>query len=407
MPDVIVIGARCAGASTALLLARKGYEVLLVDRSSFPSDIPKGHLIHLGGPQRLAGWGLLDRVLATGAPPITKQTMDMGDFPLTGTDLSVDGIPIAIGPRRSELDEVLVNAAVAAGAELREEFAVHDFIEDGGRIAGIVGRQGKNGPLVEERASVVVGADGRNSSLARRMGPPITEFAPAVSCWYFTYWSGVPSDELEIRVRDNRATFAFPTNDGLFALFVAWPIAELPRVKADIEGEYMAVVNGVPELADRVAAGRREERFYGATQLINFLRRPYGAGWALVGDAGAHKDPFMALGISDALRDAEFLAEALDDGLSRRRPMRDAMEGYERRRNGATLPNYHRNLIAARLGQPPARELALRAALRDSPEETRRFYLAREGLIPGGPFFSEENLARIMARAEAPARRAA
>jgi len=169
----------------------------------------------------------------------------------------------------------------------------------------------------------------------------------------------------------------------------------------------MAVVNGMPEVGERVAAGRREERFYGATQMINFLRRPYGAGWALVGDAGAHKDPIMALGICDALRDAELLADALDDGLSRRVPMRDAMEDYERRRNEATLPLYHLNLGAARLGSAPANELALRAALRDNPEDTRRFYMAREGMISPRAFFAGENIARIMAGARTPITRAA
>ncbi len=407
MPDVIVIGARAAGASTALLLARRGYDVLLVDRASFPTDIPKGHLIHMQGPGLLDKWGLLDRVIATGAPPITKQTIDLGDFPLSADGLSVDGVPFAIAPRRTALDELLANAAATAGAELREGFAVHDFLEDGGRITGILGRQGNRGRLVKERAAVVVGADGRNSTLARRTGPPISEFAPALTCWYFTYWSGVPGDALEVHVRDRRATYGFPTNDGLYALFVAWPIEELPRVRADIEGEYMAVVNSQPELAGRVAGGKREERFYGATQLINFLRRPYGAGWALVGDAGAHKDPLLGLGICDALRDAEFLVEAIDGGLSRRVPMRDAMEEYERRRNEATLPDYHRNLAAARFGPLPARELALRAALRANPDETRRFYMAREGMIPSGPFFAEENIARILAAAQAPARKAA
>jgi flavin-dependent dehydrogenase len=139
MYDAIVIGARCGGAATAMLLARKGHRVLLVDRATFPSDIPHGHFIHRSGPTRLAKWGLLDRVLATGCPAITSFTSDFGDFPLVGNDLSVDGVPFACGPRRTALDRVLVDAAVNAGVELREGFSVESLTMDGDRVTGIRG----------------------------------------------------------------------------------------------------------------------------------------------------------------------------------------------------------------------------------------------------------------------------
>jgi flavin-dependent dehydrogenase len=399
MYDAIVIGARCAGASTAMLLARRGLRVLLIDRATFPSDIPHGHLIHQLGPRRLARWGLLERVLATNCPPITSTTLAYGDLALVGTDLSADGAPLGIGPRRSRLDQVLVEAAVEAGAELREGFAVQDLIFDGDRVAGVRGRHGSGGARVRERATVVVGADGRNSGLARTVGAAVYEPAPTLTCWYFSYWSGVAGAGVEIIVRDERAIFAFPTNDELFALFVAWPIAELARVRADVEGELMTVVDRVPELAERVHAGRREERFYGATQLPNFLRRPYGPGWALVGDAGSHKDPFMALGVCDALRDAELLADALADGLSGARAIEDALAGYERRRNEATMPAYQENLAAARLRPPPPEQYALLAALRSSPADTNHFFLARQGMVPPETFFNPDNLRRIRAAA--------
>src|SRR5262245_17293235 len=134
MHDVIVIGARCAGAPTAMLLARRGYRVLLLDRARFPSNIPHGHLIHKLGPRRLQRWGLLGRVVATGCPPVTSVTFDLDDFPLVGKNLEVDGVAVGYGPRRGALDQVLVNAAVEAGANLREGFVVDDFISDGERI---------------------------------------------------------------------------------------------------------------------------------------------------------------------------------------------------------------------------------------------------------------------------------
>ena len=272
MYDAIVIGARCAGASTAMLLAREGLDVLLVDRSSFPSEIPHGHFIHMHGPRRLAEWGVLDAVLATNCPPVTAFTLDLGDGPVAGIDLASGDVPLGLGPRRSQLDKVLVDAAVEAGAEFRERFAVQELIEEDGRVGGVAGRDGR------EHARLVVGADGRNSALARAVGAEAYEAVPALSCWYFSYWSGVESSGLELYVHDERAVFTFPTNDDLMAVFAVWPIAELPRVRADIEGAFMAVVDAVPAFAERLRDGRREERFYGATQLPNFLRAPYGPG---------------------------------------------------------------------------------------------------------------------------------
>jgi 2-polyprenyl-6-methoxyphenol hydroxylase-like FAD-dependent oxidoreductase len=400
MFDAIVIGARCAGAATAMLLARKGLDVLVLDRARFPSDIPHGHFIHRHGPQRLAEWGLLDDVLETGCPPVTAMTIQYGDLELTGRDLGLDGgVPLGLGPRRTRLDEVLLDAAGAAGAERREGVAVQEYLADGERIAGVRCRDSATGTSFDERAHVVVGADGRNSGLARAVEAPAYESAPTLSCWYFSYWSDVPSEGVEVRVKDERAIFGFPTNDDLFALFVVWPLAELPRVKANVEEEMMAVVDTFPALAGRVRGGRREERIYGATQLPNFLRKPFGPGWALVGDASVHKDPFMALGICDALRDAELLSGAVAEGLSDGVGLDLALAGYERRRNEATTPDYQANLGAARLGPPPPEALALMGALRGSADDTRRFFLARQGLVPPETFFNEENLARVMAAA--------
>jgi 2-polyprenyl-6-methoxyphenol hydroxylase-like FAD-dependent oxidoreductase len=140
MYDAIVIGARCAGAPTAMLLARKGYEVLLVDRAKFPSEVPRGHFIHKHGPGRLNRWGLLDRIAAIGCPPVTSLTTDFDDFPLVSRGLSIDGVAMGYGPRRSALDKVLLDAAVEAGAELREGFLVEDYATDGERLVGIRGR---------------------------------------------------------------------------------------------------------------------------------------------------------------------------------------------------------------------------------------------------------------------------
>ena len=397
MYDAIVVGARCAGGPTAMLLARKGYDVLLVDRATFPSDIPHGHFIHRHGPRRLARWGLLDAVAATGCPPSTSWTLDQGDFPLTGGDLTADGVAFGYGPRRAALDTVLLEAAIAAGAEFREGFVVDDVITESDAVAGVRGHTIGHSAAVTERARVTIGADGRNSHLAKAVRAPAYEVVPPLTCWYFSYWSDVPAAGLEVYVRPGQVIFAFPTNDGLFAIFVAWSRDRFPAVRADIEGQFLSVVDTIPALAERVRGGRREERFRGASDVPNFLRKPYGPGWALVGDAGCHKDPFLALGICDAFRDAELLTDALDEGLSGRAPLMTALADYERRRNEATLPDYRQNLQAARFDPLPAELLQLRAAVRGDRAATNQFLMALEGMVPRETFFNPANLGRIMA----------
>ena len=362
-----------------MLLARAGHDVLLVDRARFPSEIPHGHFIHRHGPQRLQRWGLLDRVLSTGTAPITSMTVDLGDFPLTGRDLVVEGVPVGLGPRRAALDQVLVEAAVEAGAALREGFVVDDLVFDDGRVVGIDGRSG--GVTAREQARWVIGADGRNSGVAKRVEAPAYEAVPTLLVWYFSYWSGVPSDALELYQRERRIIFAFPTNDGLFALFVGWPTAELGTIRQEPERELLAVVDLVPELAERVRGGQREERMLGATQMPNFLRRPAGPGWALVGDAGCHKDPYSALGLCDAFRDAELLTEALGELLAGARDEADALDEYERRRNEATMADYHRNLRQAELNPPSADMAKMRESVRGDQDATNRFMLVGEGLL--------------------------
>ena len=199
--------------------------------------------------------------------------------------------------------------------------------------------------------------------------------------------------------RRDKVIFAIPTNDGRAGIFVGWPIGALSKIRADIDGHFMAALGEAPGLAERVRCGRREERFFGATDLPNFFRKPYGPGWALVGDAGCHKDPYLALGICDAFRDAEWLVDALDSGLSGRGELQPALEDYERRRNDASRQDYWQNLDAARFIPPPDEVYRIRAAIRGNQEATRQFFLAHEGMIPREAFFNPENLERLFAMA--------
>lgn len=396
MYDAIVIGARCAGAAAAMLLARRGHKVLLLERGDIPSDVHQGHFIHRHGPKRLANWGLLEKVLATNCPPITTQLTDFGDFPLIGRDIQVGNVAWGYGPRRRQLDQVLVEAAVEAGSEFRPHFTVESCLWDGDRVRGIRGHNTHRGTSSAEEARVTIGADGKNSLLARTVCAPSYEEVPSLTCWYFSYWSGVATEGFELYVRDCRAIFSFLTNDNLFAIFIAWPIDKFASVKADIEAEFMRVVDSIPGFAERVRSGRREERFYGTADLPNFLRRPFGPGWALVGDSGCHKDPLDGLGICDAFRDADFLAAAIHEGLSGQSSLNDALTRYEFRRNDATMADYCENIARARFSPIPAELLQLRMALRGNQEDTNRFIMAREGMIPPEEFFNPENQQRIL-----------
>jgi 2-polyprenyl-6-methoxyphenol hydroxylase-like FAD-dependent oxidoreductase len=225
------------------------------------------------------------------------------------------------------------------------------------------------------------------------------EYVPPLTCWYFSYWSGADLDGLELYLRDRNAIFAFPTNDGLTAVFIVWPISEFSRVRRNIAANFMNVLERVPVLEQTISCGRREERFYGSADLPNFFRKPYGPGWALVGDAGHHKDPFLALGICDAFRDAELLATGIENGLSGQQLPQDALADYEQQRNAAAMELYHENTRWAQFQPVPERLHAIRAAVRGNQEETNRFFMARQGMIPPEEFFNPENVQRLLEQA--------
>jgi 2-polyprenyl-6-methoxyphenol hydroxylase-like FAD-dependent oxidoreductase len=205
---------------------------------------------------------------------------------------------------------------------------------------------------------------------------------PTFTCAYSSSWSDLPLEGAELYSRPGRAIIAGPTNDGQTMVIVYWPIAAFHEVRADIEGNVFKALDLVPSLAERARAGRRSERFRGTADLPNFDRRPYGPGWALVGDAGYHKDPITAQGITDAFRDAELLAEALDDGFAGRRPLADALADYERRRNEAVMPLYDLTCQFAALEPPPPEMQQLFAALRHNQEQTDRFFGTVVGTVP-------------------------
>jgi len=394
--DAIIIGSRVAGAATAMLLARGGYRILAVDRARFPSDTISTHIVWQPGVARLIGWGLGEQLIALEAPPISTIEFDLGPFSLAGVPPPSGPAENAYAPRRTLLDSMLANAAASAGADIRDGFTVDEIVFDGDRVAGIRGH-GESGAVVIEHANIVIGADGVHSILARTIGAPEYNVHPPLTCWYYSYWSGVRNDRIRFFSREGRAFGCIPTNGGLVCIAVIWPHDRFAEVKRDIERHYLSSLDLAPDFKSEVLAGKREERFYGTAHIPNYFRSPYGRGWALVGDAGYHKDPILAQGISDAFRDASLLATALDDVFSGRSLWGPALGGYEAARNSAVAATYEMNTQFAALAPPAPDMQALMAALRGNQRDTNQFIGTMTGTVPVADFYAPENVQRILA----------
>jgi 2-polyprenyl-6-methoxyphenol hydroxylase-like FAD-dependent oxidoreductase len=395
--DAIVVGARCAGSPTALLLARKGYRVLLVDRATFPSDTISTHLIHPPGVAALQRWGLLERVAATGCPAIDTYLFDMGPFTLTGSPGTAEA-PVAYAPRRTVLDKLLVEAAAKAGVEVREGFTVDELLVDDGRVSGIRGHGG-GGSGVVERARIVVGADGFRSLVAGAVGAEAYRERSEIAAGYYTYWSGVPTHgRFEAYDRPSRGFAVWPTNDDLTLVVVGWPYAEFETNKRDVERHYLEAIDLAPAFAERLRAGTREDRYYGMA-VPNFFRKPFGPGWALVGDAGYNKDFMTAQGISDAFRDVDLAVAALDAWLSGRRPFDEVMSAYQRARDEHVLPMYEFTCQFAAMQPPPPEMQQLMGAVHGNQEAMDGFARVVAGVLSPAEFFSEANVGRILSEA--------
>ncbi len=391
--DAIVVGARCAGAATAMLLAGKGYDVLLVDRASFPSDTVSTHVIHPPGLTALRRWGLLDDLIATGCPWLPAYTFDFGPLVITGTPSAADGTAGGYAPRRTVLDELLVRAAERAGAELREGFSVTELIADGDRVAGVRGHA-HGGMEVSEYAHVVIGADGVHSRVAEQVNAPRYREGPVLASAYYAYWSGVPAVGVRWMIRPGRGFGLIPTNDDLTLVLAAWPQAELAQVKQDLQGNYLREV--IATLGDRLDGGRQETRVVGEG-VPNRFRTPYGPGWALVGDAGYAKDPVTAQGITDAFHDAEMCADALDAAWHGSRSYDDALGEYQQHRDERVLSMYEFTCQLADLAVPPPPEMQqLLGAIADNQEAMDEFASMFAGALPVQEFFNPAHIGSLV-----------
>lgn len=407
MYDAIVIGARCSGASTAMLLARQGHRVLVVDRSSFPSDVISTHFLWPHGMSYLNRWGLLGQVTAV-TPTQTEIDIVSDGIPLTGSvpaellrayfrDLHGDDAGVVreyASIRRTVLDQILVEAAAKSGVEVRTNFTVRELIVEDDRVVGIRGRT-TGGQLVEERARIVVGADGRNSFVARTLGLPKFDERPRCTFAYWSYFSGFTLDKAQLHRRGRLASAVVPTNFDQNMVLVWGPSEWSREFRADVAGNHQRALDFVsPELGELVRTqGTREERIYGTLDQAAFLRPLHGPGWVLVGDAESFKDQCTAIGMTHAFRDAELASAALHRWLSGDASIDEAMAWYEGRRRGQNAAAYY-DYVCTLAEMRPYRhdELQLFVALRGNQEEIDRFIATHADIAPVPEFFQASNL---------------
>jgi len=398
MHDVIVVGARCAGAATALLLARQGHQVLVIDQDRFPSDMRLStHLVWHAGADLLQKWGVLDAVRASLCPALTEFSLDLGELVLKG-DPPDARVGAAFAPKRIVLDQVLLDAAVAAGAELREGVLLDDLLIEEGRVVGIKAKN-PDGTALVARAHWVVGADGRHSRVARSVGSTSYHERPKEegSLNTFAYFSGVSLRGVEFNPPPQPLAVAGQANghQGLAGIILP---GDSPRVsRQEIEAHFFAEMEAMsPDLAARLRAGKREEDWI-TTGVGTFCRQPVGPGWSLVGDAGLTMDPITAAGITNALRDADLLAGLLHQGLSGERDLDDALAEFAPRRDAVSVPLHLFSQEMARLAPPTDDVIKLFGALGGNQAQADRYFGVFGQTVSPADFFSDDNLQQLFA----------
>ncbi|WP_158609478.1 NAD(P)/FAD-dependent oxidoreductase [Kocuria soli] len=400
--DAIIVGARVAGCATGMLLAKAGFDILVVDRDALPSDKPHStHLIHPPGIRRLRDWGLLQDIENSGCPPIHEYGLAVGTMDLMAP-LPPDGdVSTAFAPRRRVLDAILLDAAVAAGAEVRPETLATGLVYEQERVVGVRLRSG--GREVVERARLVIGADGVNSRVGTWAGAQKYLERPRRLTSIWSYWTGTSVTEVPTWRDDHNYAFAWPTNDGAVLAGVTWRSEDFKRLKIkDKEAALFGVMDRFdPQLAAQMRVGERIEEWRTGS-VPNYFRESFGAGWALVGDAGYCRDPSTAAGITDALRSAEYLAEEIICAWEGKVSEEQALARYEYRRNVRQRPIYEYTTDFARLDPYPSDVLEIMTKASSVP----RFAQGLTGLFAQTQdpleFFSPHNMSQILRETGAP-----
>jgi len=386
--DAVVVGARCAGASAAMLLAKRGLRVLLVDRATFPSDTMSTLYVHQPGVALLDRWGVLDSVVASGCPPLATLKSVVQDVELRGPVARYGTVTANYAPRRYILDQLLIDAAVAAGAEFADGTSLSEVLWEDGRAAGVRLRT-KDGTEAAERTGLVIGADGKRSRVAELVGAPYVVEDPSVSCVYYTGWTGM-SCGFETRVRNDSGMAVVPTNDGVTLVITYFPQESFRAIKINPTKAHMGCVQALaPDLFEQVSAGEQAVRLQGTGDQRNFFRKANGPGWALIGDAGLHLDSITAQGITHAFIQASLLSECLGDDLGDQERVDDALARFAGQTRNLLADEYKRTLEAASLHIPDSRLEMLKEISRD-PVLTERYFALLAGIISIDDFLTPE-----------------
>ena len=296
-----------------------------------------------------------------------------------------DGTDAGFAPRHFQFDPMLADAAVAAGAELREAATFETPLIEDGRVVGLCSN--RKGATEEVRARLLVGADGKRSRVARTVGAGAYDVHPAQTCAYYSYWEGADVTSTHLVVRDGLFAVAVPCGGGLTFLAVQWPHDRFAEIRRDIKAATHRAIAGIPWLAERFASARRVERFIGSGDLDTFFRTASGPGWALVGDSGNQKELVSAQGMTDALLDAELLSAAVVKGLGGTQPLDSALREYGRQRDARSGPMHRITTDLARLVAPPPEALAGLAALAADLLAAGRFLGVMAGSVPAEEVF--------------------
>jgi flavin-dependent dehydrogenase len=332
--DVVIVGARCAGAATAMLLARAGLTVTVLDRSRIGSDTLSTHALMRSGVLQLHRWGLLGEIRRAGVPPVTRTVFRYGSDETVVTIRPIAGADALYAPRRTLLDRVLVEAACAAGAKVQFDTMVTGLVRDrSGAVTGVRARDA-TGEEFAIRAALSIGADGLGSRFSRWVDAPTERLGAHAGAMIYADVRGLENRGYEWFFNTGVTGGVIPTNDELACVFVGVPAARFRQGPArDVRAAFGALLpEAAPDLAERIRGSEVLPLLRSYPGIVGYQRRPWGDGWALVGDAAYHRDPLSTRGISDALRDAELLARAIVDGLGKGR-LSYELESYRAVRN--------------------------------------------------------------------------
>ncbi|HET7035519.1 MAG TPA: NAD(P)/FAD-dependent oxidoreductase [Thermomicrobiaceae bacterium] len=378
--DALIIGARAAGASLGLLLAQQGRRALLVDRDHFPSDTMSTHFMSARSVLLLARLGVLEEVEAAGFRRLTRSRTYVDDCVFEGP--AGPGGAYHLAPRRDVLDSILARRAVAAGAEFAQRTRAERLVEEDGRVAGAVLR-GSEGER-EVRARVVVGADGKYSSVAKWVGAEEYEAVPAIRPAYYGHYHGLeplPEPAVEVFYGHDRIGFIFPMRPDEDCIALEVQPEEFDEIRADPQAVFERHISALPGMDQRMRNARLDGKLIGTKGIENYFRKPYGPGWVLTGDAGYLKDPSTGTGIGDALQQALWLAETLEAWFQGA-DWDESLGSFQRTRDEAMMPSYQSTLAFTQMRDPDPSQVAWIKAALFSPMFGRTLAYALPAALP-------------------------